>query len=198
MKKKIGLYGGTFDPIHFGHINLAINVAEAHKLDEVLFCPAAISPHKQDKPPSVSLEHRIKMAQLGIEGIKNFRVIDYEACRPGPSYTIDTIEELNSLSSSHYYLIIGDDMIQDFPRWHRYKDILKMSTLLVGSRYPQLLPPVNDPILSTAIHSGTTKIPIMEISSTEIRSRLKKRLYIGHLVPGKVVDYIYQNDLYYK
>ena len=196
-KKKVGFYGGTFDPIHFGHINLALEIASAHQLDEVLFCPAAINPHKQGVPPNIPLEHRLKITELGIDGIKHFKMTDIEVNRKGPSYTIDTLEELDSLSKNDYFLVLGDDALKGFTKWHRYRDILKLAPLLIGTRYPHLAIQSEDPILNTAIQSGMTKIPIMEISSTEIRNRLKKNLYIRHLVPDKVVDYIYQNHLYY-
>src|SRR5947209_6515465 len=86
----IGIFGGTFDPVHNGHINLALEIQEAHQLDEVWFCPAQLSPHKLDQQP-IEIAHRLNMLSLAIKNISGFRMLELEAHRPGPSYTIDTL-----------------------------------------------------------------------------------------------------------
>ncbi|MBM3184600.1 MAG: nicotinate-nicotinamide nucleotide adenylyltransferase, partial [Chlamydiae bacterium] len=94
MHKTIGFFGGTFDPIHLGHLNLAIQLSEIHHLHEVLFCPAYCSPFKKENQPHVNGEHRLRMCQLALEDIPRFRVISYEVERADPSYTIDTLRAL--------------------------------------------------------------------------------------------------------
>src|ERR1700741_3811719 len=90
----IGIYGGTFDPIHLGHLNLAIDMLEKRNLDEIWFCPAWISPHKLAKEPAAAAHHRLAMLQLAIAGIPQFRILDVEIQRQGPAYTVDTLREL--------------------------------------------------------------------------------------------------------
>src|SRR5262249_44608705 len=107
-KKKIGLLGGTFDPFHFGHLNLAIEMKEKQGLDQVWFCPARLSPFKLQEQATDG-QHRLKMIQLAIEGLPFFQALDLELLREGPSYTIDTILELQRREGEgvQFYLILG-------------------------------------------------------------------------------------------
>ncbi|SCA63562.1 Probable nicotinate-nucleotide adenylyltransferase [Chlamydiales bacterium SCGC AG-110-M15] len=197
--KNIGIFGGTFDPIHFGHLNLAIQMLEGQNLDEIWFCPAQLSPHKLDAQP-VSSSHRLRMLEIAIDGFDSFKILDRELKRPPPSYTIDTIEDLlndEKLKNNHYSLILSDDAVERFHQWHRVKDLVELVPLLLGSRHGQnSLGETNEGTLSQAIQSGLKKTLIMEISSTLLRDRLKKNLYCLHLLPHKVLDYIYENHLY--
>jgi nicotinate-nucleotide adenylyltransferase len=197
---KIGLYGGTFDPIHFGHLNLAIEIFEAHGLDEVWFCPAQISPHKLHRQP-VASEHRVKMLQLAIEDIPQFLITTIELERSGPSYTIDTVralieKEKLAASPKQFYLIMGDEAIPGFFNWHQPKEIIKLVPILVGRR--ALVSPTleGDSEICAALHQGMTSTSIIEISSQNIRQRLEAEQYCGHLLPVKVLDYIYTHQLY--
>ena len=196
MDQKIGILGGSFNPIHFGHIQLAIEMLEKHRLDRILFCPAAESPFKANSTELVASDHRLAMVKLAIADIPQFAVIENELRRPTPSYTIDTIEELQvECPGAQFFLIIGDDAATSFHRWYRAHEIVSHVQLLVGARQGQL---VNvDPKIAEALKKGMTETKIFEVSSTEIRERLKERKYCGHLVPSKVLDYIYQNGLYY-
>ncbi len=198
MKK--GFYGGTFNPIHFGHINLALQMKEQHGLDEILICPAAQSPFKEVE---VSVEHRFAMAKLAIEGIPGFKILDLEAKRLPPSYTIDTLRHLkaqdqNGGAHNDYFLIMGGDSPAEFPRWKEPLEILKIAPLLIGKRKIEqdLLPKDAPPWLKEAVKKGETPMPVFEISGTEIRKRLKHKLYCGHLLPQKVLDYILYSHLY--
>ena len=198
--KKIGLYGGSFDPIHFGHINLAIEILEAHNLDEVWFCPAQISPHKLHNHPIAS-EHRISMLQLAIKDIPQFRVTTIELERPGPSYTVDTVRflvenEKHAVIPKQFYLIIGDDSVPGFFNWHKPNEIIEMVPILVGKRALVSPPLEGNPKICAALRQGMTPTSIIEISSRNIRQRLQAKLYCGHLLPVKVLDYIYTHQLY--
>ena len=118
--RKIGIYGGTFDPIHFGHINLAIEVFEKSDLDEILFCPAFISPHKTDAPPVSSADHRLKMTHLAVEDIDFFSTCDYEIKRKNVSYTIDTLKAVEKKYDAQICLIIAQDSLPEFTNWKSY------------------------------------------------------------------------------
>jgi nicotinate-nucleotide adenylyltransferase len=202
--KKIGIFGGSFDPIHLGHLNLAIEMLEAHHLDEVWFCPAGRNPHKEDQHP-VDASHRLKMIQLAIEKDPRFRICDLEIKRQGLSYTVDTLKKLHALQlekgeQTSFYLIIGKDAARNFHRWHEPEVIIELARLLVGERRDETLLPSEEyqgsPAVVKAILEGLTSTRIMEISSTEIRERLLNKKYCYHLLPGKVLDYILTNHLY--
>src|SRR5580692_5010418 len=118
-RKKIGLLGGSFDPLHFGHLNLALSLMEAHQLDSVFFCPAFTSPFKTARPPAASPEHRLAMLHLGIQTIEAFSVLDWEIKTMIPSYTIDTVEKLKNQTDAALFLLLGEDQLSDLHRWKR-------------------------------------------------------------------------------
>ena len=195
--EQIGLYGGSFDPLHFGHINLALEILEKSSLDKILFCPAFISPHKLKTPPKVSSEDRLQMLKLAIADIKNFDVYDGEIKRKGVSYTIDTLEELQEkyLNKAKISLVIAQDSLSYFCSWKDYKKIIEKFSILIGCRSN-----FSETEIPLELKNSATKNFIttkrLEISSTDIRERLKKELYCGHLMPAKVLDYIYAHKLY--
>lgn len=199
----IGIFGGTFDPIHFGHISLALDMLEKHHLDEVWFCPVSVSPHKQETPP-IAVEHRLKMLQIALEDIYEFQILDIEIKRKGPSYTIDTLRELNELERKQKYprefcFILGDDVVKNFCNWHQPEEIIKTAPVFIGRRTLEKIKIQEgtlDPKILEALVKGITDTRVMEVSSTEIRNRIAEGLYCGHLLPAKVLDYIYDNKLY--
>lgn len=200
---KIGIYGGTFNPIHFGHLNLAIEIKEKHHLDKILMIPAWKNPLRVEEE-IISAKHRLEMAKLAIEGIEGMEIIDWEAKRPEPSFTVDTVtflkeKDLQKGDHNSYFLLVGADTIENFMNWKDPKKIIEIAPLLIGQRNGDaLITPTNAPEwLKSAMQKGITPIKIFEISATEIRDRLKKNLYCGHLVPQKVLDYIKHNHLYY-
>jgi len=199
--KRIGLYGGTFNPFHFGHLNLAIEMLEKHRLDHIYFCPAVLNPHKLDSQPIPS-EHRLAMLKLALADLPQLSVIENELQRAPPSYTIDTINELfeeETLQDAHLFLIIGADALPRLAQWHRIDEIIKRAHLLVGVRKFETVDEnvfFQDSALKQAIQQGMTLTRIIQTSSTEIRERLRQNKYCGHLVPAKVLDYIYTNHLY--
>jgi nicotinate-nucleotide adenylyltransferase len=189
--KKFALFGGSFDPIHFGHINLAIEIKEKLNLKKIFFCPNYISPFKQNKKPNVSAEDRYMMVNLAIKDIEGFEVLDIEIKKQDVSYTIDTIDELKM----DLHLIITDEMLESFHLWKDYKQILDKAPLIVGTR-KRVLHEYKNEYFSLSKESFI-KTNIFEISSTDIRNRLKKRLYCSHLLPKEVLDYIYKSKLYF-
>lgn len=143
---------------------------EKHGLDEILFCPAFCSPFKQDRPPIASPHHRLEMLKLVLADVPEFRVTSIELDRSGPSYTIDTLRQLQS-KGVEYRLLLTEESSSFFLNWKESQEIIRLAPLLIGEK-------------------------TFQISSTEVRERLKKKRYCGHLVPLKALDYIHQHRLY--
>jgi nicotinate-nucleotide adenylyltransferase len=188
---RVGIFGGTFDPVHYGHLITAQAVKELRNLDKIIFIPANISPLKEVLP-SAAEKHRVKMLQLAIEGLSYFDWSDFEIKKEGVSYTIDTLFEMKK-----YYevieLIIGEDNFRTFHLWKSFEEILKLATLLVLRRNVKNNKETGNRAVQTAVFLET---PEIDISSTLIRERIKKGLPINFLVPQKVIKYIYKLNLY--
>ena len=200
-EQNIGFLGGSFDPIHYGHIHLALELQERYQLDAVLFCPAFLSPAKQEDPPQASAEERLAMVSLALEGLPQFSILDHEIKRQGISYTIDTIRALIEESNlkqekKKFHLLLGDDALENILPWHEIEELFLLSPPLIGSR-TGVIPTHLPPLMTEKVRKGFTRMPILDISSTLLRERLKKKLYCAHLMPAKVLDYIYENQLYY-
>jgi len=201
MRKNIGLFGGTFDPIHFGHLNLAFEMMEHKRLDQIWFIPTHINPFKLQAAPT-PMEQRLAMVQLAIQEISQFYLKDLEKERPPPSYTIETLrlfiaEEAHDSSSPQFYLMLGEDSVPGFFHWHLSEEIISLVPLLIGSRsgrWQYKLDHLSFP-MREAIQKGFTPTRLMDISGTEIRKRLTEKLYCGHLVPSPVLRYIQENQL---
>lgn len=193
--KKIGLFGGSFDPIHLGHVNLALQLCEVHRLDEVLFCPAFQSPNKP--LPMASPEHRKKMTELAIRDVPGFRFCNLELKREGISYTIDTLRALQKRCRDHaeIYLLLSEDSFHSFHLWKNPEEIVQRAHLLIGSRNHFQIKNGSSPF-EQVFRDGWTETKLFDISSTDIRDRLKKNLYCGHLMDAKVVRYIQKHQLY--
>ena len=192
---KVGLLGGTFDPIHIAHLIIAEIACDTCNLDELLFMPCAIPPHKNHLNMS-DAQHRLQMIHLAIADNPKFRFSDQEIKRGGTSFTIDTLKILkqhNKIDRSDLYLIIGADNFLDFHNWKEPEHILELCQLVVVGR------PSFD---LGKLDSGYQKkifimpIPLMEISSSDIRKRVKNKKTIQYMVSSKVVDYIKKNKLY--
>src|ERR1043165_7853536 len=135
MSKKIGILGGSFDPFHFGHLNLAVAMLETCQMDEVLFVPASISPFKENAPPKSSAEQRKEMASLAISPVKAFRLLDWELQIQGPSFTIDTVRRLcSSEPSSQFHLLLGDDQLKDLHHWKDIDELILLAPPFIGTR----------------------------------------------------------------
>ena len=188
--KKIGFFGGSFDPIHFGHLYLAMQMLEMHKLDEILLCPAYCSPFKTARPPHASPEHRLAMLQAAVAEIPHFRVSSYEVERREISYTIDTLRNLQEPGIFH--LILSDEAASHFHQWKEPEELIRLAPPFIGVRSASHLTGK----MAEALRPGFTETKAFPISSTEIRERLKKELYCGHLVPANALEYIRANSLY--
>lgn len=188
MKKTVGFFGGSFDPIHFGHIHLAIEMLEKEGLDEILFCPAFSSPFKEAAILGASALHRFEMLKIVIDDIPGFSVTSIEVDRKRPSYTVETLEMLKE-NQVQYRLILSEESAKRFFEWKDPNEILRLAPPLIGARGKKV---ILDPLLQNAI----VQTPLFDISSTQVRQRLKKRLYCGHLVPAKALDYIDRHQLY--
>lgn len=201
--KKIGIFGGTFDPIHFGHINLALELMEKRKLDEVWFVPAQINPLKQ-QVGTAPFKDRLNMLHLALSDIPQFQIHDIESFLPTPSYTLHTLryilaKEAEKQVPAQFFLLLGEDCLPNFMEWHQPEEIVKLVPLLIGSRTGSWKPEVlaKYPIsIRKAIETGMTTTNLMDISATELRKRLQRHLYCGHLIPAKVLDYIHAHALY--
>jgi len=192
---RIGFLGGTFDPPHFGHLHLAIELMERCGLDEVWFCPAQANPLKQE-PVATALQ-RLQMVQFAVEEIPGLKVIDLELTRPSPSYTIDTIKTLCNTQSNHtFHLLLGDDAVNTFYLWKDVEELVHLAPPLVGLRSRHLKPFLGSQIVIDALQRGMVSMPVIEITATEIRNRLENHHTCIHLIPAKVLDFIATHQLY--
>jgi nicotinate-nucleotide adenylyltransferase len=188
---KLGIFGGTFDPIHLGHLITAQSVLELRKLEKILFIPSFISPHKTDQVITEG-KHRLKMIELAIEGNKYFEVSDFEIRKKNISYTVDTLYELSG-KNKKIELIIGIDNLLKFGTWKEPDKILKLAKLVVLKRRIGEEKIRKNKYYKTADFVET---PLIEISSSEIRERVKNNLSVDFLVPSKVNQYIQKHNLY--
>ncbi|CAH0347081.1 nicotinate-nucleotide adenylyltransferase [Bacillus sp. CECT 9360] len=186
--KKIGILGGTFDPPHIGHLVVANEVLDALQLDQIRFMPNHVPPHKE-KTQDVTDEARVEMLSLSIEGNDSFSIEKIEIERKGTSYTYDTIEQIRQKEPDHeFYFIIGADMIEYLPHWHKIDELMKL-VRFVGVKRPTYSEVTDYPITMV-------NIPEMLISSSLIREKIKKGKTVKYLLPEKVIRYIEENDLY--
>ena len=194
-KKRVGFFGGTFDPIHNGHLNLAFEILEIKKLDEILFCPAHLSPFKGEAPPEVNPQQRLLMLEIATCRIPQFKVTPIEIDRPPPSFTIDTIKALKE-DGHDYFLILSEEALDGIEGWKEVEKLFELAPPIIGTRVT--LPPAGEipPSLKALLDAGLCATSVMEISSTSLKERFKNNLYCSHLVPPKVVDFILKNHLY--
>jgi nicotinate-nucleotide adenylyltransferase len=210
--ERIGILGGTLDPIHMGHVEMARAARDAMSLDRVIVVPARVPPHRQQQPHA-SHYHRFAMAALAINGADGFVVSDMELCAPGPSYTADTLMRLHAtgLHAAQIFFITGADAFAEIETWSRYPDVLDLAHFVVVSRpghpvadLPDRLPTLSRRLVharsAAAISGGPTiflvdaKTP--DVSSTDIRWRLAAGERVTGLVPGPVERHIRQHGLY--
>ena len=197
---RVGIYGGTFAPVHVGHVEAAKAFMEQMKLDYLFIIPAAIPPHKCIDEGDDPI-HRLKMCELAFEGIDGIIISDIEIRRGGKSYTYDTLKEL-SAPDTRLFLLCGTDMVLTFDTWYRFEDIFKLC-------YPIYVRREKDPIIDGQIIAKIgeyyRKYGVMfrkvllepiDISSTQIRDLVKKRKDISGMVSPLVEQYIKEHELY--
>jgi len=185
---RLGLIGGSFNPIHHGHLVTATRAAEAVKLDKVLFIPAAISPLKDGKGLA-SPRDRWTMVRLALRGNPLFEASDLELRRGGISYTVDTLRELKRRTKATLFWIIGADAAHLLPRWKSIDEVRRLASFVIVPRRGDSIPPKmpKDTIV---------KAPLLEISSSEIRERVRKSLSVRYLLPDSVERYLRRKGLY--
>ncbi|MDF2834395.1 MAG: nadD [Paenibacillus sp.] len=192
---KAGIMGGTFDPIHIGHLIAAQTALEACGLDEVWFIPTASPPLKPSAPGADAYD-RLEMVAAAIAGHERFRVLDIELRRGGVSYTIDTIKALRERHPNHSFAyIIGSDRINDLPKWHRIGELAELVTFIGLARpgttaRPELLP---DELRGRIAFAD---MPAIGVSSTGLRERLASGRSIRYLVPDAVIALIRRHGWY--
>ncbi|MEJ8547487.1 nicotinate-nucleotide adenylyltransferase [Brevibacillus borstelensis] len=191
QKKQIGIMGGTFDPIHAGHLLAAEQAREQAALDEVWFMPTHIPPHKQWAGLTPA-SHRLRMVELAVADHPAFRASDLELRRSGPSYTFDTMRNLVSVHQDcRFSFIIGGDMVKILPQWHRIDDLLKM-VRFIGLSRPGIK--LEEKVYRDFV--TFVEMPAWDISSTLIREKAARGRSIRYLVPPAVECYIKEHGLY--
>ena len=199
---RVAIFGGSFDPVHLGHLWIAEGLREHAQLDEVRFLPAAISPLKQQQQ-AAGASHRVAMLRLAIAGHPHFAIDERELKRGGVSYTVDTVRELvGEQPEDQFYLILGADSVADLPRWRTPEQIFQMVTPLVvgrGGQAPidwQLLSGYLPPQRLEEAKRLAIESPLIAVSSRDIRHRVASRQSIRYRVPRPVEAYIEAQQLY--
>tara|TARA_R110002012_G_scaffold131858_1_gene284724 strand:- start:5120 stop:5761 length:642 start_codon:yes stop_codon:yes gene_type:complete len=211
MRKRIGLLGGTFDPVHFGHLRSAIEVRERLQLDELRLIPSARPPHRE--VPGASADQRLAMVQLAVGKGGGLQVDDRELCREKPSYTLDTLESLRAELGSEValFMVLGWDAFCGLPSWHRWQELLSLAHIVVLQRpdydvdVPEVLKDllaarsVDDPQRLANVSAGhifcLSQTPLA-ISATHIRGLVASGASPRFLLPDAVLDYIETKGLY--
>jgi nicotinate-nucleotide adenylyltransferase len=187
----IGVFGGTFDPPHNGHLIVAEYVRYHLSLEKVLFVPSWISPHKKDRT-TAGAEHRLAMLTVAIEGITGFDVSEIEIARGGVSYTVDTLSDFHKmLPECHLSLLVGADNYAEFDTWKEPERVRSLAQLVVMTR-----PESASEVLPTSPEVCWIEVPEIRISSSDIRNRAMGGKSIRYLVPDRVAEYIESHHLY--
>ena len=198
---RTGIFGGTFDPIHNGHLLSAAEIKKALGFDKIIFIPTGEPPHKVARRVTPA-EDRLAMARIAVEGIENFEVNDIECRRNSYTYTYDTLMELNKSAEpgEKFFMIIGADTLADVFNWHRSEDVFKMCSFVAMKR-PGSDNDIYEYNLKRAREAGATvftaEIPQFDISSTRIREAISRKEDLSGFLPKAVVDYIKANNLYH-
>jgi len=197
---KLGVLGGTFDPIHNGHILMAESALFHLNLNQVLFIPAG-RPRFKDRNAVTAARHRLRMVELAIDGKPSFRLSAMEIGRRGVTYTVDTVRELKSglEPADELFFIMGWDSLKDLPSWHRPSDLISRCSIIAVPRAGYAKPDLN--LLEKKIAGLSQRLfmldePVVDISSSDIRNRVRDGLDIRTLVPDAVADYIAGKGLY--
>jgi nicotinate-nucleotide adenylyltransferase len=195
---QVGILGGTFNPPHLGHLVCAQEAYLQLELDRVMLMPARIPPHKPvEHEPGVA--HRLELCRLAVQGDDRFSVSDLELSRPGPSYTVDTLDELNSSEpNNELFLIVGGDVAAGLPQWREPERVLGLATLAVARRRGTAWASVESALrgLRGGDRARFFRMPEIGVSSTIVRERVRARQPIRYIVPDQVAEYIARHRLY--
>jgi nicotinate-nucleotide adenylyltransferase len=198
---RIGIFGGTFDPVHMGHLIVAEQCRDQARLDQVWFMPAAHPPHKS-RAGLTRFEQRCEMLELATAGHPSFRVERLEKDLPPPSYTSETLTELRRLHPMNDFdLVLGSDGVPDLPGWHEPRSVVQQAGLIVVPRPGVMLWTAERLALALGLESSAVRLrfvacPLIEISSRELRRAIADGLSIRYLVPRSVEEYIRDRKLY--
>jgi nicotinate-nucleotide adenylyltransferase len=195
---KLGVLGGTFDPVHAGHLLLGESAREELGLDRVIFMPAG-QPWRKASRQITTIEHRLAMLRLAVQDNPAFEVSAIEARRRGPSYTAETLAELRDAHpGAQLFLILGEDALADLPNWYNPPRILELATIAVAARTGEgpNLREAERLMPGLAARAAWLRMPIIEISATGIRERVRLGLSIRYRVPPAVEAYIRDHGLY--
>jgi len=185
----MGLFGGSFDPVHHGHLIVAQVARERLGLEELRFVPAREQPFKRGRHQS-SAEHRVAMLGLALAGEPRFALEQAELSRPAPSYTVDTLEELRRRDPGRpLVLLLGSDAAADLPAWYQAERLTELARIVVFSR-----PGVEVP--GSRWVSEVIEVPVIDISATQVRRRVRERRSVRYWVPEPVAEYISAHRLY--
>ena len=186
---KIGILGGTFNPIHLGHLVLAEQVREELSLEKVIFIPSNFPPHKENGD-IVASQDRFKMLEIAIKGNKYFDISDLEIRRKGKSYSVDTLKALKSkFSADDLYFITGSDVLNYLNDWKDINEIFSLAKFVVATRPGYALDNLPSSVIAIPIKA-------VDISAYQIRQYIKNGRSIKYLVPEGVIEYIYEKGLY--
>src|SRR5262245_37492489 len=209
---RIGILGGTLDPVHLGHLETARAAREALALDRVLLMPSRVPPHRASGPEA-SPFHRFAMTAVAVNGVDGLEASDFELSTPGPSYTADTLLRLHAagLGRDQIFFITGADAFAEIETWSRYPAVLDLSNFVVVSRpghdaalLRDVLPDIAPRMRAATVDAVATRDPVVfllnartpDVSSTEIRNRLREGRSLRGLVPEAVEQPIHQHHLY--
>jgi nicotinate-nucleotide adenylyltransferase len=199
---RIGVFGGAFDPVHTGHLILAEQCREQARLDQVWFVPAARHPFKADST-AAPFDRRVEMLGLAIAGHLAFRVDEIEKHRPGLSYTADTLDELKRQHpEDEFFMLVGSDTLPDLPKWQTPERIVRAAALVVMERPGHPIPSNADLHAAIGLPSGEplrlqkAEVPLIDLSSRDIRRRISQRRSIRYMLPRAVEVYIAEKRLY--
>lgn len=187
-RKKVGILGGTFNPPHIGHLIIADQVRDQLGLEKILFMPSANPPHASGKT-TIEADYRVKMVERAIEDNSHFELDLTEIKRGGKSYTYETIKQLTEENPDiDYYFIIGGDMVEDLPTWHKVDELVHLVQFVAVNR-PAYSVKTTYPVI-------WVDVPDIDISSTELRKKIANECSVKYLLPDKTLEYIEEEGLY--
>ncbi len=199
---RLGVFGGTFDPVHYAHLLMAEQCREQRELDRVIFVPAAVPPHKSGHLLTPGLV-RIEMLRLAISGHDKFAISTLEVDRGGVNYTVDTLRSLRETHpEADWFFLLGADMLHDLPNWREAAKVCELATIVAVRRAGALQPDfaclanLVSPERIEHFRQQAVEMPAMELSSTEIRRRVRAGLSIRYMTPRAVEKYIETHGLY--
>lgn len=185
----IGLFGGSFDPVHHGHLIVARVAAEALRFDELRFLPAHEQPFKRGRHAAPAADRAI-MLELAIAGSLGFTVERAELERPAPSYTVDTLEALRAREpAATFTLLLGADAAVELPAWHRASELPELARIVVFGRPGSAVP-------ASPLIAGAIEVPAIDISATDVRRRVRAGLPVRYWIPDAVAEYMVRHRLY--